>query len=65
MSRLYLGRLPSSVRESDIERFFKGFGKIREIILKDGFGFVVRNCLVLTRSIADAVNLKCPSLVVF
>lgn len=38
--RVYLGRLSHSARESDVERFFKGFGKIREITLKEGYGFV-------------------------
>ena len=36
-----MGRLPSNVRESDIEQFFKGYGKLREILLKDGYGFIV------------------------
>jgi RNA recognition motif-containing protein len=41
MSRLYLGRLSDSARERDVERFFKGYGRIREIVLKNGYGFVV------------------------
>jgi len=40
-TRVFLGRLPHVARESDVERFFKGYGKIREISLKDGYGFVV------------------------
>lgn len=40
-SRIYIGRLPYGVRERDIERFCKGFGRIREILLKNGYGFVV------------------------
>lgn len=40
-SRIYIGRLPFGVRERDIERFFRGFGRIREILLKNGYGFVV------------------------
>lgn len=39
-ARIYLGRLSHSARESDVERFFKGYGKIREITLKEGYGFV-------------------------
>jgi RNA recognition motif-containing protein len=41
-ARVYLGRLANSARERDIEKFFKGYGKIREIILKEGYGFIVR-----------------------
>ncbi len=39
--RVYLGRLPYKARERDVERFFKGFGRIRDIHLKEGFGFIV------------------------
>jgi len=47
-SRIYIGHLPYGVRERDIEKFFKGFGRIREILLKNGYGFIVSNleCLV-------------------
>ena len=40
-SRVYVGRLPNNVRERDIEKFFKGYGGIREVVLKNGYGFVV------------------------
>lgn len=39
-TRVYVGRLPYDVRERDIEKFFKGYGRIREILMKDGFAFV-------------------------
>ena len=39
-TRVYVGRLPYDVRERDIEKFFKGFGRIREVLMKDGFAFV-------------------------
>lgn len=39
-TRVYIGRLPYDVRERDLEKFFKGYGRIREILLKNGFGFV-------------------------
>jgi arginine/serine-rich splicing factor 4/5/6 len=39
-SRVYLGRLSRDARERDIERLFRGFD-IREITLKNGFGFIV------------------------
>lgn len=41
-ARIYIGRLSYDVRERDLERFFKGYGRIREILIKNGFGFVVR-----------------------
>lgn len=40
--RIFIGRLNPSAREKDVERFFKGYGRIRDIDLKRGFGFVVR-----------------------
>lgn len=40
-TRVYVGRISYDVRERDIEKFFKGYGRIREILLKDGFAFVV------------------------
>lgn len=40
-ARVFLGRLPYRIRESDIERFFKGYGRIRDINVKTGFAFVV------------------------
>ena len=47
MSRVYLGRLSFQAREKDVERFFRGFGRIRDINLKNGFGFVVSRHVVL------------------
>ncbi|XP_039598108.1 serine and arginine rich splicing factor 5b isoform X1 [Polypterus senegalus] len=38
--RVFIGRLNPSAREKDVERFFKGYGRIRDIDLKRGFGFV-------------------------
>lgn len=40
-TRIYIGRLNYEVRERDLEKFFKGYGRIREILIKNGFGFVV------------------------
>jgi arginine/serine-rich splicing factor 4/5/6 len=40
MSRVYVGRISYQVREKDVERFFRGFGRIKDINLKNGFGFV-------------------------
>ena len=39
--RVYIGRLAYQAREKDVERFFRGFGRIRDVNLKNGFGFVV------------------------
>lgn len=40
-SRLFVGRLPNRASERDVEHFFRGYGRIREITLKQGYGFVV------------------------
>ncbi|KAI4588108.1 hypothetical protein MJG53_002516 [Ovis ammon polii x Ovis aries] len=40
MPRVYIGRLSYQARERDVERFFKGYGKILEVDLKNGYGFV-------------------------
>jgi len=42
-SRIYVGHLPYGVQERDVKKFFKGFGRIREILLKNGYGFIVSN----------------------
>jgi len=39
-TRLFVGGLSSRVREEDLEDFFDGFGRIRDIVIKDRFGFV-------------------------
>ncbi|KXJ75434.1 hypothetical protein RP20_CCG011739 [Aedes albopictus] len=39
-SRVYIGKLPVDTRKRDIERFFEGFGRIREILLRGSYGFV-------------------------
>ena len=44
--RVYLGRLPYGTRQRDVEKFFRNYGKLREINLKDGYGFVVRVSLI-------------------
>lgn len=40
MRRVYVGRLSHHIRERDIERFFRSEGKIREVLMKDGYAFV-------------------------
>ena len=37
---LYLGNLAKDVRERDIERKFDKYGRIRDILVKYGYGFV-------------------------
>ncbi|OZJ03723.1 hypothetical protein BZG36_04156 [Bifiguratus adelaidae] len=39
-TRVYLGKLSPDARTRDIERLFRSYGDIREITLKNGFGFV-------------------------
>lgn len=39
-TRVYVGKLPYDVRERDLEKFFKGYGRVREILMKEGFAFV-------------------------
>ncbi|XP_019869746.2 serine-arginine protein 55-like [Aethina tumida] len=39
-TRLYVGNLPSDTTKRDLEDFFKTFGKIDDISLKKGYGFV-------------------------
>ncbi len=39
-TRVYFGNLSSRCRERDIERFFKRYGRIREISIKNGYAFV-------------------------
>jgi RNA recognition motif-containing protein len=46
-TRVYVGRVSHHARERDIERFFKGYGRIRDVMLKNGYCFVVRNFLSL------------------
>ncbi|XP_075950125.1 serine/arginine-rich splicing factor 6-like isoform X1 [Anarhichas minor] len=40
MPRIYIGRLSHNVREKDIQRLFSGYGKLMEVDLKNGYGFV-------------------------
>ena len=38
--RVYIGNIPSNARERDLEKFFKGYGRLREVVVKNGYGFV-------------------------
>lgn len=39
-SRVYIGNLPKDAVERDLERFFRGFGRVRDVLIKNGYGFV-------------------------
>lgn len=47
--RVYVGNLPRDCRERDVERFFKGYGYVRDVTMKNGFCFVVRRDFELYR----------------
>ncbi len=38
--RVYIGNIPNNARDRDLERFFKGYGRLREVVVKNGYGFV-------------------------
>ena len=38
--RVYVGNIPNDVRERDVEKFFKGYGRIKDVVIKNGYGFV-------------------------
>ncbi|KAK2705633.1 serine-arginine protein 55-like [Artemia franciscana] len=39
-TRVYIGGLGRRAIERDVERFFKGYGRIRQVLLKNGYAFV-------------------------
>lgn len=39
-TRVYVGGLSHRCRESDLERFFRKYGRLREIAIKNGYAFV-------------------------
>ncbi|KAJ4451940.1 hypothetical protein ANN_03423 [Periplaneta americana] len=40
-TRVFVGGLTYRVRERDLEKFFRKYGRIKEIAMKNGFAFVV------------------------
>ena len=38
--RVYVGNIPSDTRDRDLEKFFKGYGRINDVVVKNGYGFV-------------------------
>ncbi|CAI2329875.1 unnamed protein product [Caenorhabditis sp. 36 PRJEB53466] len=53
MVRVYIGRLPNRASERDVEHFLRGYGKLSDVIMKNGFGFVD---FVEQRDADDAVH---------
>lgn len=39
-TRVYVGGLPYGTTERDLERFFRGYGRMRDVLIKSGYGFV-------------------------
>jgi len=39
-TRVYVGRLPYRAKEKDLEDFFYKYGRLRDVIIKNGFAFV-------------------------
>uniref|UniRef100_F1KYU8 Serine/arginine-rich splicing factor 4 n=1 Tax=Ascaris suum TaxID=6253 RepID=F1KYU8_ASCSU len=39
-ARVYVGRLSFRAQERDVERFFRGYGHISEVLMKNGYAFV-------------------------
>ena len=37
--KVFIGNIPFDCRESDIHSFFKGYGRIRQAVLKNNYGF--------------------------
>jgi len=46
IARVYVGRLSNYARDRDVERFFKGFGRIKDIMVKNGYCFVVSDHII-------------------
>ena len=42
--RVFIGHLPRRADKRDIEKFFKGYGRIQDIHLKPGYAFIVSGC---------------------
>ena len=40
-ARVWVGNLSARANERDLENFFRGFGRLRDVMVKNGFGFVV------------------------
>lgn len=63
---MYVGGLPYGVREKDLERFFKGYGRIRDVLIKNGYGFCVStnsgiNCFDMFPKCCRKLHVNIPS----
>lgn len=38
--RVYIGNIGNDIRDRDVEKFFKSYGKLGDISIKNGYGFV-------------------------
>ena len=38
-AKVFIGNIPLDCRESDLEDFFRGIGEIRDVVLKQNYGF--------------------------
>lgn len=47
MARVYVGGLHYNCRERDLEKFFKRYGRLRDCLIKNGYGFVVSSTVHL------------------
>lgn len=54
--RVYVGGLPYGARERDLERFFKGYGRTKDILIKNGYGFVVSSILYMSITCLETYN---------
>lgn len=59
-NRVYVGRLNYQTREKDIERFFRGYGHLTEINLKNGFGFVVSGIIRFNAALIHIISKDTP-----
>ena len=39
-TRVFIGNIHNNCREKDIDRFFKNYGRLRDVVIKQGYGFV-------------------------
>ena len=51
-TRVYLGGLSYQAREKDIERFFRKYGRLREISIKNGLVMIIKFIVYFI----DAIN---------
>lgn len=40
MPRVYVGGIPSDCRDRDLDRFFRNYGRVRDVLIKNGYAFI-------------------------